>query len=172
MLTSFFNLIKTNEGKFKSEKQALFFMDRYDGLYSINETFYRNPISWDVSFDITGVQKITKTTIKGGSVVYWENTQEHLDMLKEKEAAKFESGKVEAKDHLDNCAKYSTEIINSLYSDYIKFEDEKNLQRIIDVLGYDKFNEIKQGIKDKINKEMENFQEAIKWTHKFLKEDK
>lgn len=162
MLNSLFNLVNYNQGKFKSEKQAKYFMDLYDGLYSINKTHYNSSYSWDFSFNEEGIQLVTKTTVKGGTVIHWENTPEHLAMLDKKAKAQEESNREEAIRHFNNCYNHTNEVLDQLFKEYKILNNQELMAQ--NNISDDLFRSLKESNKEKINKEMTYYQEAIEWT--------
>lgn len=79
-LRSFLSLAKSNDGKFKSEKQAAFLKSRTDGgSFSYTQVINfgtssasRRQVNWDIQIDDVGVVKIVKNTASKGDVLYWE----------------------------------------------------------------------------------------------------
>lgn len=80
LLKSFFSLTKTNDGRFKSEKQAAFLKAQtQDGVFFISQTLSfgtstssQRKIDWTILVDDVGVVKITKRTNSKGEELYWE----------------------------------------------------------------------------------------------------
>ena len=80
LLKSFFSLIKTNAGRFKSDKQAAFLTSQTEnGVFFITQTLNfgtssasQRRIDWTVVLDEEGVVKITKRTNSKGEELYWE----------------------------------------------------------------------------------------------------
>lgn len=79
LLRSFFSLCKTNDGKFKSEKQGAFLKAQAeDGVFFISQNLSfgtssqsQRKVEWTVTLDDEGVTKIVKRTGSKGDEVYW-----------------------------------------------------------------------------------------------------
>lgn len=166
MLNSLFYLVNCNQGKFKSEKQAKFFMDKYDGLFSISQTYYKNNYSWDFSFNEDGIQLVTKTTAKAGVTVYWENTPEHFAKLAKKAEAKEIAKKDEAIIHFNSCYAYTKPILDQLFKEYDILSNDKLMKE--NNLSDSLVEHLKKEKQKRINNEMSLYQEAIKWTVKYI----
>lgn len=129
MLKSLFGLIKSNNGRFKSEKQAQYLLSRMEGgLYVERSVLHfgehegrssRNTASveWEFYSNNEGIQFVYKTTSKG-RVEYWANT----DAYHAKADAKKQR---QVKDTLMCIAEskaYSQECIDQLFKEYAVLE--------------------------------------------------
>lgn len=80
LLRSFFSLVKTNGGRYKSDKQGAFLMSQSeDGMFAITQQINfgtskasQRFINWVVYLDGEGVVKITKHTNSKGEELYWD----------------------------------------------------------------------------------------------------
>lgn len=80
ILKSFLGLVKTNNGQFKSEKQASFLKAQTDnGSFDITQTISfgtstasQRKVHWSVQIDDQGVVSIVKRTNSKGDELYWE----------------------------------------------------------------------------------------------------
>lgn len=96
LAASFFSLIKTNGGLFKSEKQARFLLSHcVEGVYTSKQSFHfgeyegrtnRNTAYVTFSFlcDSEGVKLVQKETRKGSSI-YWEYSAEGVEKARSNE---------------------------------------------------------------------------------------
>lgn len=103
MLKSIFGLTKTNQGKFKSDKQKAFMLAKAIGyVYQERQVLQFGEatsafVEWTVVLSDHGVERIVKTTSKA-QIVWWENTPEHLAKVakeqNERNASKLEDLKI------------------------------------------------------------------------------
>ena len=89
MVLSLSNLLKTNKGFFKSEKQATFLLSQVSGNEVVNNfTTYKNIARDHYHLDEKGVCKIERYTTKKGYVTTWERGQVHsLEVAKNRDDA-------------------------------------------------------------------------------------
>ena len=129
MLKSLFGLIKSNNGRFKSEKQAQYLLSRMEGgLYVERSVLHfgehegrssRNTASIEWEFHCTpdGIQSVYKTTSKGRAE-YWANTHVYHAEASAKQQLKIKETLLsiaEAKAH-------SQERIDQLFKEYAILE--------------------------------------------------
>jgi hypothetical protein len=98
---SLFGLIKSNDGKFKSEKQANFFLSKtkdtenilhYTQRLSFGTSAKANAsVQWTFELDKVGITKVTKSTKVGGISIYWERTEKHILANKSEKIKKLKS---------------------------------------------------------------------------------
>src|SRR5690554_5735982 len=84
---SFFSLIKTNNGYFKSEKQASFLLDHCgDGkMFFVTYSVFNNRYNFFFECDDEGVVRVEKHTGKKIET-YWERDPDHDAFMKRVEA--------------------------------------------------------------------------------------
>lgn len=84
---SFFSLIKTNNGYFKSEKQASFLLDQCgDGkMFVATYSVFNNSYNFFFECDDEGVVRVEKHTSKKVEI-YWERDPDHDAFMKRVEA--------------------------------------------------------------------------------------
>jgi hypothetical protein len=84
---SFFSLLKTNNGYFKSEKQASFLLDHCgDGkVFVVNGSMFNNSYNFFFECDDEGVVRVEKHTSKKIET-YWERDPDHDAFMKRVEA--------------------------------------------------------------------------------------
>ena len=89
LVLSLSNLLKTNKGFFKSEKQAAFILSQVCDNEIVNHfTTYKNIARDHYFLDVEGVYKIERYTTKKGYVVTWERGQIHsLEVAKNRDDA-------------------------------------------------------------------------------------
>jgi len=74
---SFASLVKTNNGFFKSDKQASFLLSQCrDGEYSTSGHLHGNSYQLFYTCDDAGVTKVEKSTHAKGLVLQWERVEE------------------------------------------------------------------------------------------------
>lgn len=83
------NLLKTNKGFFKSEKQAAYILSQVSGNEVVNHfTTYKNVARDHYHLDEKGVYRIERYTTKKGYVTTWERGQVHsLESAKNRDDA-------------------------------------------------------------------------------------
>lgn len=75
--TSFSSLVKSNNGFFKSEKQAAFLLNQCNGgCYVAADSVFGNTYQIWYTCDSTGVVKVEKFTNAKGAVLQWERVEE------------------------------------------------------------------------------------------------
>jgi len=85
-IKSLFSLAYTNNGFFKSEKQASFLSSKVvDGSITIVKSFYNNTYLFHFVLDDSGIVEILKETSKQTSI-HWTRNSDHEDFLNKKEA--------------------------------------------------------------------------------------
>lgn len=89
LVLSLSNLLKTNKGFFKSEKQAAYILSQVSDNEVVNHfTTYKNVARDHYHLDEKGVYKIERYTTKKGYVTTWERGQVHsLEVAKNRDDA-------------------------------------------------------------------------------------
>jgi len=122
-IKSLFSLAYTNNGFFKSEKQASFlFSKAIDGSITIAKSFYNNTYLFHFILDESGIIEILKET-SNQTTVHWTRNPDHEDFLNKKKALADE--KEEKKQKADRFNKICT-IINNYHS--------RNTNKIINMM--------------------------------------
>lgn len=99
IMLSLFGLINSNNGQFKSEKQAAFIRRFADGDvftgfkdYAFGE-FQGCKVRNEYRFTLSaqGIEEVIKVDSKANQSVYWANTQEHKNRVADKQTKKLAS---------------------------------------------------------------------------------
>lgn len=162
MLKSLFGLIKSNKGKFKSDKQAKYLLSRMDSgqyiqrqSYVFGEYDYKSnknsaEVEWEFNCSEEGIESVYKITSKG-KIEYWTNTEEYHSKADAKEALRIS----ETKEYISRVKKSSLETINQLFKEYNILDTEE----VKESLSSEIISGLKDKYKSRINEEMENYQQ-------------
>lgn len=164
---SLFGLIKSNDGKFKSEKQANFFLSRtkdtenilhYTQRLSFGTSAKANPsVQWTFELDKVGITKVTKSTKVGGTSIYWERTEKHSLANKSEKIKKLtsyiENYKEAVKSETDNLVKVSNEL------DKTKQEYDEKMKLLTQYLTPDVLKIFKDDFIEKIDSMQNRYNE-------------
>lgn len=155
---SLFSLIKSNDGNFKSEKQAKFLLSQMDNGYmeyqstmSFGTSRAANPTTtWEFTCDNQGVVKVVKDLPAKGRQLYWERTKEHID-AKRSDREKKSSDYIKAlNDEISSLTRYRDETFGpEIKRTTDAFDSFKGLQG---TMPDDMFNKVLQLMKDGIIK--------------------
>ena len=106
---SLFSLIKTNGGRYKTEKQAKFLLKitkgfhSYSSFMSFGSSRKANPsTTFDFELDDQGVYKVFKETPAAGRNLWWERTPEYIKKVADAERRKAEQKEQRNKVEIDD----------------------------------------------------------------------
>ena len=168
VLKSLLGLVKNNDGKFKSEKQANFLMSKTEnGVFttttvpvSYGSSNRANPtVTWDIYLDNGGVKKVTKSTVAKGASVYWERSEEYINANKEKLDRKKESNASEWRKEIQVGQKIVADTDAEI--EQIKTELADTVKEIQGKLSPDRVERIVKSFQADINEKMAIRQQGI-----------
>ena len=159
LVASFAGLVKTNNGEFKSEKQASFLLSNcVDGAFKASGEVYGNTFNVFYYCDSVGIYKVVKSTKKADTLT-WERKKGDEAEAAKAGAKKYQDNKkkmAELQSKLDEAMDAERVLTKLIYNGEVKPADimdyiEKNI-----TVTDDEKNEIRNEIK-------EVHEEMMKW---------
>lgn len=162
MLKSLFGLIKSNKGKFKSDKQAKYLLSRMEanqyierqnlhfGEYDSKSNRNSHQLEWEFNCSNEGIESVYKITSKS-KTEYWANTEEYHSKADAKEALRIS----EMKEYISEGKKVSQDEINQLFKEY----NLLNTEEVKESLSSELIAQLKDRYNTRINEAMTNYQQ-------------
>lgn len=162
MLKSLFGLIKSNKGKFKSDKQAKYLLSRMEsgqyiecqnlhfGEYDFKSNRNSHQLEWEFNCSEEGIESVYKITSKG-KTEYWANTEEYHSKADAKEALRIS----EMKEYISEVKKASQNTISQLLKEY----NLLNTEKVKESLSSETIAQLKDRYNTRINEEIANYRQ-------------